>query len=175
MCWNSTFPGSGVYLHLSQLFDLGNTRIDQFTKLVSLHHPAWKLVFVHYLSSEQCCQCKAPSGVYVYSPIVITRRQSPGSQWHSVYSAGLGSVLYYVRMKVDHLVRLGNLRGAFLLFVKSFIMQPPRCPKGRGVADRQGKGCISIFEQVLTVRYVTSFITFTADTTVNIVSCLSRI
>ena len=46
-------------------------------------------------------------------------------------------------------------------------MHPPRGWKGQGVADRQRGGCISILEQVLTVKYVTTVATFTANTTVN--------
>ena len=33
----------------------------------------------------------------------------------------------------------------------SFIMPPPRGPKGRGVADRQSGGCISIFGGVFSL------------------------
>ena len=51
----------------------------------------------------------------------------------------------------------------FSIYSSSIYYAPPR---GRGVADRQRGGCISIFEQVLPVNFAT---TFTAETTVIIV------
>ena len=50
---------------------------------------------------------------------------------------------------------------------KNLLCTPFEAQRG-DVADRQCKGCISIFEQVLTVNYVTTVNTFTAVTTINI-------
>ena len=40
-----------------------------------------------------------------------------------------------------------------------FIMHPPRGPKGRGVANRQREGCISIFAGVFSLNFITTHTT----------------